>query len=426
MSVVQLPLRRAWDIEPMSSLPLKAVKTLAMQYWRRTQYMKEPAHRLPSLAVFDDSLMASLASIKTHLLYAPELEALLHQELQVIEKELDDARVSVFSFTCLHILKHQLNPALGLPLKIWDTYLLEQPDAIYDALRFCFTEAVAQYLTKAVDHAFDHGLNERAYLLTRLAIARPAVSDVFSQSVANNIREHEDGLAALCQLRCLMDLDESKAKKAIEDAQHADAGLIALSLGNSSLELEMACAMLRAGSTSHIALAIVAGQDVAWIDRQNKGQPGLFDQLPLIKQLYAAGLMGHVPTLKTLAEQLDWSQSIQCRALADAAELISGADVDFVFDFSIPAPERKQRFDTFVSCLPVGEALRLNQPREQVSLRDSVIHAGVELRAMLYMEYATRHKSSLWIEADDLASVQSLAVVTGTIFQQAFSEGSFT
>jgi hypothetical protein len=428
MSVVQmptqLPLKRASDIAALQHVPRRAARSMATQYWRRTQFMREPAHKLPALQVFDESLVNSLAAIKTHLIHEPSSETCMLEELTAVAQELQDKRVSSFAWTCLQALKQQIHPEVKMTDAVWDLHLREQPDAVFDALRFCFNETIATCFISGIAQAFDHSIEPLTLLLTRLAIARPAVSDAFAQAIAERVRPLEGGLNALCLMRCLMEPDEAKARRAIEAGQQAEAALIMLSLCNSPLELEMARFMIQLGSVSRYALAICAAKEPSQLMKQ--WQQGQLDHAPIAYQLYAAALVGHVGWLSGLAKQIDWDDRVECRALADATALICGADTEPMYTKSFPAPERQQAFVNLLAQLESQPSLRINQVREQVSLRDAIIHVGVDLRAMLYVEYTARYKAALWIEADDLAAVQSLAVATNTIFESAMLQGALS
>jgi hypothetical protein len=416
VSVVQLPLPRARDLPIAAELPLRMVRSVATQYWRRTQMLIVPAHRLNALDVFDQSIEQCLAGIKTHLMHQPELLPQLHASVDSIEQEIKQKHVAVFAHTCLQALALQANDQAAFSSRVWNDFLTSQPDAVFDALRFCFDQRVAKYLTQGLQATFDAQHPALTRLLMRLGISRPAVSEDYAALLGKLVTPLPGGLAALCQWRCTAQADESKAIDAIRADAHADAALITLAFMGSPQRTPLAKAVLNREPSNRIALALcvhTAGDAV-----QNILQTEHASILPLPHQFYAAALLGDASTLLRLAKQTSWENDALCRALADSAALLCAQPCDALYDMKRPTHDRVGALQAALQALASsGQPMRLAQTRTSVPLQDSASAVGAPLRQMLYVEYASKVNAALWIDTDDLAAVQSLALTTASAFE---------
>lgn len=416
MSVVEFPQRRAIDMPVLDELPIRMSRSLATHYWRRMHMLSIPGNRLPAMEIFDGGMIQCLASLKLHLAFAPQLEALMRAEIDVVGQELLQNDVSVFAHACLDVLKLQLDRDAPWPTHFWEVNLQSEPSAVLNALRFCFNDNVAQHV---VSGASDAALLEHPALLDlmmRLGISRPAVSDPFAARVAELAQSQVSGASVLSGVRCGQKIDEAKALKAIEEGRDAGAALVALALASNPNEFAAAKAVLAHSPNSHVALAMCAahnGLEVALALRQ-----GAIPNMSWQQQIYAAALVGDGPLLKSLATHTDWSDELACRALADGMALLVGTTCDFLYDPSRLVSERESWISAALSELPTsGPTIRMGRDRAQVLLEESALMVGAPLRQMLYIEYAARQERALWIEADDLASVQALAMTTASVFE---------
>ncbi|WCM86861.1 hypothetical protein [Acidovorax sp. NCPPB 3576] len=423
MSVVQLPLARAIDIPVLRTLPLRMARSLVTQYWRRAHMLTVPAHRLQALAVFDEGIVQSLASLKLHLAQAPAMEADFHAEIAASGHELQQEGPAVFAHACIEVLKLQLGRPGDVAPALWNDHLQTHPSAVFNALRFCFDDAVGAYLAPRAEQAVAQNHPSLVRLLMRLAIARPGVCDAYAQALNAMAEPMPGGMPALCQWRCLGQGDEAKALQALETSSDADAALVALALMGSSQQITSAKALLARAPDSSIALGLCAagaGHDLAVALRA-----GRFPAMAWSQQIYAAALVGDGPLLRHLAAHTPWDDELACRALADSVALLTGVPCDGLFDRTRPAGERAQWADSTLEALPAtGPALRLGLPRQTVVLGDAATRVGTPLRQLLYIEQASRMSGALWIEADDLASVQALALTTASVFERAVITGT--
>lgn len=423
MSVTRLPLARAIDIPVMRALPLRMARSLVTQYWRRTHMLTLPAHRLEALAVFDDSIVQCLASLKLHLAHAPAMESDFHAEIAAAGHELQQEGPVVFAHACIEVLKLQLGRPADVAPDLWNGHLQAHPAAVFHALRFAFDDAVASYLAPRAGQAVQQQHLSLVRLLMRLAIARPAVSDAYADAMAAMAEPLPGGLANLCRWRCVARADEAKALRAVEQGEDAEAGLISLALMGSPQETTAAKAMLARWPDSPVALALCAaraGHDLAVALRE-----GRFPAMAWTQQLYAAALVGDGPLLRHLAAHTLWDDELACRALADSVALLTGAPCDGLFDRTRPAGDRAQWAEAALAALPsAGPPLRIGKPRQSVVLEEAAAGVGAPLRRLLYIEHVSRMSGALWIEADDLAGVQALALQTASVFERAVFAGS--
>ncbi|XVJ70569.1 MAG: hypothetical protein HEQ39_13740 [Rhizobacter sp.] len=416
MSVVQLPLPRARDLPVAAELPLRMVRSLATQYWRRTQMLIVPAHRLNALDVFDQSIEQCLAGIKTHLMHIPVLLPDLQTLVDQIEQEIQQKHVAVFAHTCLQALALQANDKAVFSSRVWNDYLANQPDAVFDALRFCFDRKVADYLSQGLQATFDAQHPALTRLLMRLGVSRPAVSDAYAADLGKLVTTTPGGLAALCQWRCTATCDESKAIDAIRADAQADAALHTLAFIGSAQRTPQAKTVLNRQPNSRVALALCvhAASDGVRNVLQSQQPSGL----PLPHQFYAAALLGDAAILKNLAQQTAWDNATLCRALADSVSLLCGEPCDALYDLARPAQERQHSMLAALQPLASkGQPVRMGQALSSVSLQDSASAVGAPLRHMLYTEYFAKFNAALWIDAGDLAAVQGLALTTASAFE---------
>lgn len=423
MSVTRLPLARAVDIPVLRELPLRMARSLVTQYWRRTHMLTLPAHRLEALAVFDDGIVQGLASLKLHLAHVPAMETDFHAEIDAAGRELQQEGPAVFAHACIEVLKLQLDRPADVAPDLWNGYLQAHPSAVFNAMRFAFDASVAGYLAPRASQAVQQEHRSLVRLLMRIAIARPAVSDDYADAMAVMAGSVPGGLANLCQWRCVARADEAKALQAVEQGDDAEAGLISLALMGSVQETTTAKAVLARWPGSPVALALCAaraGHDLAVALRE-----GRFPAMAWAQQLYAAALVGDGPLLRHLAAHTLWDDELACRTLADGVALLTGVTADGLFDRARPAGDRAQWAEATLAALPAdGPPLRLGKPRTTVTVADAAACVGAPLRRLLYIEHVSRMSGALWIEADDLASVQALALQTASVFERAACGGS--
>ena len=412
MTVVELPRQRARDIAVSTALPIRMARSLATQYWRRSHMLAVPAHRLSALNVFDQSIVQCLVAIKTHLMHEPALLDALHAQVAEVGVEVNHAGSSIFAHTCLEALKVQADSATTLDASVWGEHLSNEPDAVFDALRFCFNETLADHLTQGLPRAFDARHPALLRLLMRLGIARPGVSEAYAQTLGELVKAIPGGLAALCEWRCTAKGDEAKAAAAV---------LLSLALMNSSKQVLLATAALAHHPLPFAAMALTVGRadETLRSAMQTQARPASGPGWPLVQQLYASALLGDATLLEQLAIGMPWSDSEQCRALADCVALLAGAPCDSLFDQTLSAEQRGNLLRTTLRSIPSAQAPgRLAQLRATTPLlEDTVQMVGAPLRRLLYSEYICQTPAALWIEADDLAVVQCLGLSTATALE---------
>jgi hypothetical protein len=375
-----------------------------------------PAHRLNALDVFDQSIEQCLAGIKTHLVHHPELLPQLQKSVDSIELEIKQNHVAVFAHTCLQSLVLQAHDKAAFSSRIWNEYLTNQPDAVFDALRFCFDQRVANYLTQGLQASFDAQHPALTRLLMRLGISRPAVSDDYAAQLGKLVTTQPGGWAALCQWRCTGTADESKAIDAIRNDVQSEAALYALAFMGSTQCTPQAKTVLSRQQNSRIALALCV--HAASDDVRNMLQSPQHIGLPLPHQFYAAALLGDAAVLKNLAQQTAWNDAPLCRALADSVALLCGEPCDGLYDIARPAHEREHGMHTLLQALASdGHSVRMGKPLSSVPLQDSASAVGAPLRQMLYVEYISKVNAALWIDAGDLAAVQGVALTSASAFE---------
>jgi hypothetical protein len=368
--------------------------------------------------VFDDSIVQALSGLKQHLMHAPELDQACQQAIATAGAEILDESSRIFALACLQALHLQrkhihdgLEPMLG-------AHLQAQPDAVFNALRFCFDSTVAEYFTWLLSQGQHRQSAPLAQLLLRLAISRPAVSDEFAHAVSAWSTGLPGGAAALCDWRCISRGDEAKAIAATQQDDDAQAALLALALMGSAQETPAARALLARVPHATVALALLAARDGHAL--ASALREGRHPNMPWGLQVYAASLVGDIPLLRHLAAHAAWDNEEACRTVADATALLTGAPADIAFDMGREASGRAASIDAALAALPLtGPALRLGRPRNQVVLQESVALVGAPLRRLLYLEHLSRVGAALWIEADDLAVVQALACSTASVIERA-------
>lgn len=418
MTVIELPIPRATDIPVMDGQAPRMARTLVTQYWRRSQLLQRPASRPDAFAVFDDSIVQALSGLKQHLMHAPGLDQACQQAVETAGAEILDEPSRIFARSCLQVLHLQrkhihdgLEHTLG-------AHLEAQPDAVFNAIRFCFDNTVAEYFTWLVTQGRHEKSAQLVQLIQRLAISRPAVSDGFAQAVAAWSSGLAGGVAALCDWRCTGRVDESKAIAATQQGNDAQSALLALALMGSRQETPAARTLLTRIPHSTVALTLLAARDGHALASALRA--GSHPQMPWGLQVYAASLVGDIPLLRQLAAHTAWDDEEACRTLADATALLTGEPADIAFDMGHEASGRAASVDAVLAALPLaGPALRLGRPRTQVVLQESVAMVGAPLRRLLYLEHLSRVGAALWIEADDLAVVQALACSTASAIERA-------
>lgn len=418
MTVIELPIPRAIDIPVLTAPPTRMARDLVTQYWRRSQLLKRPASRPDAFAVFDDSIVQALSGLKQHLMHAPELEQACQQAIETAGAEILDEPSRIFALACLqalHLQRKHIHDGLEPVLQ---AHLQAQPDAVFNAVRFCFDSTAAEYFSWLVSQRRHDQSAALVRLIQRLAISRPAVSDEFAQTVSAWTSGLQGGMAALCDWRCTGRGDEAKAIAAAQQNNDAQAALLALTLMGSRQETPVARALLARMPHSTVALALMAARDGHAL--ASALREGRYPEMPWGMQVYAASLVGDIPLLRHLAAHTAWDDEDACRTLADATALLTGAPADIAFDMGQQASGRAAAMDAALAALPLaGPALRLGSPRMQVVLQDSVAMVGTPLRQLLYLEHLSRVGAALWIEADDLAAVQALACGTASVIERA-------
>jgi len=366
-------------------------------------------------------------------MHAPGLAAALHAEVDGVCADLQAPQVAVFAHAGLHLLTFQAGGTSNLPGELWNESLARHPQAVFDALRWCFNEPVAAYLAAGVERTFTaRSETPLATLLMRLGIARPAVSDDFAAEMTRHAGATPGGLAALCQWRCSAVLDEAKALQAVQDADDEN-GLWALLLAGHPAAAPLAQQMLQRHGDAGLALAVCAAHDSPWLrqaiaapgtDRVDAGGDG--DGLPLAARWYGAALLGDISLLRAWANLVDLTDDGACRALADAIALLTGNDADALFDPGLDAEQRRQFLaavlaepGTETASALEGRARRAGRARDEVLLQDAALLTGAPLRQLLYAEYAARTRSPLMVAADELAMLQVNAVATASAFETA-------
>ncbi|MDR3018872.1 MAG: hypothetical protein LBV56_25850 [Delftia acidovorans] len=418
MTVIELPIPRAIDIPVMDGQAHRLARTLVMQYWRRSQLLQRPASRPEAFAVFDDSIVQALSGLKQHLIHAPELDQACQQAIETAGAEILDEPSRIFALACLqalHLQRKQVHDGLEQTL---GAHLEAQPNAVFNAIRFCFDSTVAEYFTWLVTQGRHEKSAALIQLIQRLAISRPAVSDGFAQAAAAWTSGLPGGVAALCDWRCTGRGDEAKAIAATQQGNDAQAALLALALMGSRQETPVARTLLARMPHSTVALALLAARDGPGLAIALR--EGRHPQMPWGLQVYAASLVGDIPLLRQLAAHTAWEDEEACRTVADATALLTGEPADIAFDMGSEASGRAACVDAALAALPVsGPALRLGRPRTQVVLQESSALVGAPLRRLLYLEHLSRVGAALWIEADDLAIVQALACSTASVIERA-------
>jgi hypothetical protein len=418
MTVIDLPIPRAIDI-PLWTVPApRLARTLVTQYWRRAPMLLRPAVRPEALAVVDDGIVQALAGLKQHLVHAPGLEEDCRQAMAAAASEVLQPQAEVFALACLQALHLQQGQAREGLAAVLGTQLQEFPRPVFDALRFCLDARMGEYLAGLVAHVRRQPGAALADLLMRLAIARPAVSDGFADAAAAWVAPLPGGQAALCGWRCTGRGDEAKALAALEQDDGAQAALVALALMGSAQETPWAHRLLARAPDSGTALALLAARDGHALALSLR--EGRHPHMPWHQQAYAASLVGDIPLLHHLLAHADWNDETACRVAADAAALLTGAPADSAFDMALPADVRAGGVDAALAALPLdGPPLRLGRERAQVTLQDAMALVGAPLRHLLCVEHTSRVGGALWIEADDLASVQALACTTAAMIERA-------
>lgn len=418
MTVIELPIPRAIDIPVMDGQAPRLARTLVTQYWRRSQLLQRPASRPDAFAVFDDSIVQALSGLKQHLMHAPELDHACQQAVETAGAEILDEPSRIFALACLqalHLQRKHVHDGLERTL---GAHLHAQPNAVFNAMRFCFDNTVAEYFTWLLSQEQHRQSAPLAQLLQRLAISRPAVSDEFAQAISAWTSGLPGGVAALCDWRCTGRGDEAKAIAATQQDSDAQAALLALALMGSRQETPVARTLLARMPHSTVALALLAARDGHAL--ASALREGRHPQMPWGLQVYAASLVGDIPLLRQLAAHTAWEDEEACRTLADATALLTGEPADIAFDMGNEASGRAACVDAALAALPVsGPALRLGRPRTQVVLQESSAMVGAPLRRLLYLEHLSRVGAALWIEADDLAVVQALACSTASVIERA-------
>jgi len=424
--VVYLHAGRAATQLAVSDQPVaRATRLLCTQYWRRQRMIETAGHRLNALDVFDTSIVQSLVIIKEHLLHdAIPLEGLLRL-VRDVEGEIKQPSVTWFASTCLGALMVQLSRAQEI--NFWPECaqgFARFPAAIIDGLRFCFDATVGNALADELQRPNSPWRQaELMGLPIALGVARPAVSERFAQIAASIAHDAPGGRAALCEWRCTGTAGSvPKALASLNgEIPDADAALYALALMDSDQELTAARAVL-AQRPSLTALAVCAGRAPEVVHAELRA--GQLSTLGAEPFFYLAALLGDWRTLLDQADSIDWSDENQCRALADAVALVTGTVADYLFDIPQPGEKRHARLLESAQslALPPDTLLRLGQAKASALLEDSAAIVGAPLRHMLYVEYACNMQVPVFVDATDLAGVQSLALTTASAWERFLIE----
>lgn len=379
---------------------------------------KTASHRMDAQDVFDTGIVQALALIKEHILH----DAVSHNEvdaiLQTVEQEIKRQDIISFARTCVHALRVQLNLYGEQKLApAWAQAYEHHPDAVFDALRCCFDETVANALARELPLDANASATPTTRLWLRLGVARPAISDSFAQSVAHLASQLTDGLAILCQWRCTGKASPAQALAAINAQTSQEEALQCLVLMNSDRALPAAQAIW-AKHPCPSALAILCTH--APTDMGTALQDKRTTHIGQNLTCYAWALLGDWAHTLAQAECIDWSDEQQCRALADSIALVSGHTADYLFDISASPAQRKERLHTQAEtlALPTDQPLRLGTRRSAVTLGEAAPAVGAPLRHLLYIEHACRLRAHTYIDASDLTAVQALALMSASAWER--------
>jgi hypothetical protein len=227
----------------------------------------------------------------------------------------------------------------------------------------------------------------------------------------------------LSALRCTGSLRDSVAFEAIKNGSGISEAFYALALGGArSTDAEVlglaknnaqnwaAHSMLTNGSTEQAAQHVES----------------LINSGASTDALYFAALHGSGTLVHVASQSVDWNDEQACRALTDAMLLWSGQNEPSFFDLSIATNMRVATLTGLLNACPHGELIRLGRDRNQVALDECAPLVGAPLRQRLYVEHAMRIRRAIWIDATDIASAQSMAILIAATFERQVLVGEPT
>jgi hypothetical protein len=394
---------------------LYCARSLVTSYWRRTAALLRPAVALNALAVFDEAMVNHLCAIHTYVRNAPEFRLVFVDEIRRVAAELNADTSGVFAETCLDIASFLANPDEPMPAVIWGDRLASHPDAVYDALRFCFVPELAQYLTRGLDQAVAQNRAALTTLLLKLGVSRPAVDDGFAAELSSRTKSLRSGLAVLSALRCTGGLRDSAAFAAIKNGSEIAEAFYALALGGARSTDTEVLSVAKSNAQNWMALSMLTScsNDEATLRVKKLVVDRACTDAFYFAAMYGSGALVHEASLS-----VDWSDELVCRALTDAMLLWSGENEPSLFDLSIAADIRRATLASMFTAVPHNELLRLGQDRNRVPLEQCAPLVGAPLRQRLYVEHAMRIRRAIWIDATDIASVQSMAILIASTFER--------
>ena len=394
---------------------LQSARSLVSHYWRRSAALLRPAVALNALSVFDEAMVTHLYAVHTYIRNATEFRMVFINEIRKVAAELNADASGAFAETCIDIATFLADPSESMPSAIWGARLVSYPDAVYDALRFSFVPELAQYLSRGLSLAVAQNNAELIQLLLKLGVSRPAVDDAFATELALRTKRLRGGLAALSALRATGGLRDSVAFEAIKNGRDVSEAFYALALGGDrSTDIEV-LSVAKKNAQNWAALSMLTNGST---EQATQLVTSLLARGACTEALYFAALHGSGLLVREAAQSIDWNDELACRALTDAMLLWSGQNEPSFFELSIAANRRAASLADLLEKRPQGALLRLGRDRNHVPVDQCAPLVGAPLRQRLYVEHAMRIRRAIWIDATDLASVQSMAIMISATFER--------